>query len=343
VVIIAHELGHFFTAKAVGARVEEFGIGFPPRLFGIKWGDTLYSVNAIPFGGFNRLTGEVDPSAPGSLASKSKAARVLVLGGGILVNLILPVLFFSISYMVPHDEIQEPVVVKSVVPDTPAAQAGIRAGDTILSIDGKPLENLTDLLRTVQLNLGKEITLGVSHSDGTTATVKVIPRWKPPPNQGALGIELDIETATAHSVVLRRSYPFWEAIPRGITSLWQTLVLYKDGIISLFVGTAPLTLAGPVGIVQMTGEVARAGFAPLMEFASFISIALAITQILPLPALDGGHIAFVVLEWIRRGKRVSPKVEGMVHTIGFILLLALMLAITYQDIARIISGKSLLQ
>jgi regulator of sigma E protease len=128
----------------------------------------------------------------------------------------------------------------------------------------------------------------------------------------------------------------------GFTECIDTYVLYKNGIISLIIGSAPATIAGPVGIAELTGEAARAGFSYLLQFAAFFSINLAIINIFPLPALDGGRIVFVLIEWIRGGKRISPRVEGLVHTAGFILLIGAMLAITYQDIARIIAGESLI-
>ena len=129
----------------------------------------------------------------------------------------------------------------------------------------------------------------------------------------------------------------------GARSCIETLVLYKNGIIGMIIGTVPVVMAGPVGIVQVTGEMAQAGISPVLELAAFISIAVAITQILPFPALDGGRIAFVLLEWVRRGKRVPPRVEGIVHSVGFIVLMALLVAITYQDIIRIITGESLIK
>ena len=128
----------------------------------------------------------------------------------------------------------------------------------------------------------------------------------------------------------------------GVSECIETFVLFKNGIISMIIGTVPRIVAGPVGIAQLTGEVAQAGLSPLLEFAAFLSINLAIINILPLPALDGGRIAFVLLEWVRRGKRVAAKTEGLIHFIGFAMLIAFFLAITYQDIIRIISGESLL-
>ena len=339
VLIIAHELGHFATAKAFGVRVDEFGVGFPPRLLSIKRGETRYSLNAIPLGGFTKMAGEVDPEAsPRSLASKSIGVRILVLSAGSLMNALLPLLLFSIAFMVPHNIVTGQVLVEEIAPNSPAAMAGIQSGDTIISINEKTLNNTIELSREIQLNLGKEITMVISHSDSTTEEVQLTPRWRPPEGQGAIGILVK----TSNPTVVSQSEPFWRAIPLGVKECIETFVLFKNAIISLFIGTVSFQVAGPVGIAQMTGEVARAGISPLLEFAAFLSINLAIINIFPLPALDGGRIVFVLLEWIRRGKRISPKTEGLIHGIGFILLMAAILAITYQDIIRIISGESLI-
>ena len=339
VLIIAHELGHFATAKAFGVRVDEFGVGFPPRLLSIKRGETRYSLNAIPLGGFVKMAGEVDPEAsPRSLASKSIGVRILVLGTGSLMNALLPLLLFSIAFMVPHNIVTGQVLVEEIALNSPAAMAGIQSGDTIISINEKTLNNTIELSREIQLNLGKEVTMVINHSDLTTEEVQLTPRWRPPEGQGAIGILVK----TSNPTVVSQSEPFWRAIPLGVKECIETFVLFKNAIISLFIGTVSLQLAGPVGIAQMTGEVARAGISPLLEFAAFLSINLAIINIFPLPALDGGRIVFVLLEWIRRGKRISPKTEGLIHGIGFVLLMAAILAITYQDIIRIISGESLI-
>ena len=342
VLIIAHELGHFATAKAFRVRVDEFGLGFPPRLLAIRRGETLYSLNAIPLGGFTKMSGEEDPKVPRSLASKSIGVRLLVLSAGSIMNALLPLLLFSIAFMVPHNLIMEQVLVKEVAPNSPAAIAGIESGDMILQINGKSVHNFFELHRYTQLNLGKEVTLLVKHSDLTTENIQVVPRWKPPEGEGAIGIERDIEAARLSQTTVRQSYPFWEAIPMGVGECIETFVLFKNGIIGMFIGAIPVEVTGPVGIAQLTGEVAKAGISPLLEFTAFLSINLAIINIFPLPALDGGRIVFVLLEWVRRGKRISPKTEGLVHMIGFVMLMAAFLAITYQDIVRIVSGGSLI-
>ena len=338
VLILAHEFGHFITAKAFGVRVDEFGLGFPPRLLSVRRGETRYSLNAIPLGGFVKMAGEEDPKVSRSLASKGIGIRLLVLSAGSLMNLLLPLLLFSIAFMIPHNLVNGQVMIEEVNSDSPAARAGIEPGDTLLSVNGKPVNNTSDLHRYIQLNLGNEITILTKHSDSTTEDIQVIPRWKPPEGQGAIGVLV----TTANPTIVSQSEPFWRAIPSGVNALIETFILFKNGIISMIIGSAPVALAGPVGIAQLTGEVVKAGISPLLEFAAFLSLNLAIINLFPLPALDGGRIAFVLLEWVRRGKRVSAKREGLIHAIGFALLMVAFIALTYQDIARIIGGDSLI-
>ena len=338
VLILAHEVGHFITAKASGVKVDEFGLGFPPRLLSVRRGETRYSLNAIPLGGFVKMAGEEDPTVPQSLASRSIGTRLLVLSAGSLMNLLLPLLLFSIAFMVPHDLVIGQVLVEEVALSSPAARAGIEPGDMLLRINGNPVHNIGDVHRYIQLNLGKEITILVKHSDSTTEDIQVTPRWKPPEGEGATGIVVSMSNPT----IISQHEPFWKAIPMGVSECIETFVLFKNEIIRIFIGTASLQMAGPVGIAQVTGEVAKAGISSLLEFAAFLSINLGIVNIFPLPALDGGRIAFVLLEWVRRGKRVSPKTEGLVHLIGFFMLMGVILVITYQDIIRIISGESLI-
>jgi regulator of sigma E protease len=336
--ILAHETGHFATAKAFGVKVEEFGLGFPPRLFGIKRGETLYSLNAVPLGGFTKMAGEEDPKVERSLASKGTGTRVIVLAAGSIMNLLLPIVLFAIAFMVPYNVVSGDVVASEVAPGSPAAAAGIMSGDTILSLNDKPVNSISDLSLYTSLNLGKEVSLLIRHSDGTTEEVHLIPRWKPPAGEGAMGVVVSMPDPT----VSRQSDPFWEAIPKGVSQCIETFVIFKNEVLKWFIGAAPVQVTGPVGIAQLTGEVAQAGFSPLLQFTGFISINLAIVNILPLPALDGGRIVFVLLGWIRRGKRISPRTEGLVHTIGFAILIAAIIAVTYQDIARIIAGESLI-
>ncbi len=333
VVVIAHELGHFATAKACGVKVEEFGIGFPPRLLAVKYGETEYSLNIIPLGGFTKMAGEEDPQIERSLASKSIGKRLIVLSAGSAMNFILPFLLLTIAFMVPHTIVTGDISVLEVVENSPAKSAGVQAGDIILEMNGKTVNNTADVSRYIQLYLGNETSMLIKHNDGTTEEVWVTPRWNPPQGEGSVGFSIKTENA----VVSTQGDNPWVAFKNGSTEAFETMVLFKNGILSMFVGTnSAADLVGPVGIAQITGEVAQAGISPLLKWTAFFSLNLAIINLLPLPALDGGRIIFVFLEWIRRGKKVAPETEGKVHFIGFALLIMLMVAITFQDIGRII-------
>jgi len=340
VLILAHELGHFFTAKLFKVKVEEFGIFLPPRIFSFKKGETVYSLNAIPLGGFNKLAGEEDPSVPGSLASKKIPVRLLVLSAGSLMNIILPLILISIAYMIPHYESvnniytdKGEVLVLEVVANSPAANAGIKANDIIVNVNDETVFNVGDYERIIKANLGKEIIVEVKNADSTTTEVKLTPQIDASPDQGATGVAI--------TTAVKASYPFWKAIPEGAVGYWNVILLFKNGIVGMIKGAIPVNLTGPVGIAQMTGEIVKTGIANLLLFAAVISLNLGIINIFPIPAMDGGRIVFVLLEWVRRGKRVSPKTEAIVHTIGFVLLMIAFLIIAYRDILRIISGESL--
>jgi regulator of sigma E protease len=338
VLVFAHEFGHFITAKLAHVKVEEFGIGFPPRIISFKRGGTTYSINSIPLGGFTKMVGEEDPTLPGSLASKSIPVRILVLSAGSLMNILLPVLLFSISFMIPHDIPLEKVQVQEVAPGSPAQTAGIEPGDTILSINGHIIRNRGDVGYYVQLYLGSQVNMVLQSDDLPPKEVNVQPRWNPPPGQGATGIKI----IGVDSTTVRESEPIWEAVPSSIVHCWDVLILFRNEVIGWFIGGTPPQVTGPIGIAQITGQVAKAGISPLLEFAALISINLAIINIFPFPGLDGGRLIFVFLEWIRRGKRISSKREGLVHLIGFAVMILLIVIVSYFDIAHIVHGDSVL-
>ena len=335
--IFVHEGGHFIVAKLSGIKVEEFGMGFPPRIFGIKRGETIYSLNWIPLGGFCKMLGEEDPSAPRSFASKRPAVRLATLAAGPLMNAILPIVLLSIAFMVPRQVVVGDVVIDQVAANSPAAEAGIVPGDTVLSINGNSIQNIGDVIYDIHLKMGEKITLELKGADGNLKTATLVPRWNPPEGEGAVGIAMTM----VNTGNVSQSYPFWEAVPKSISSIGDTFVLMRNEITSWFVQKKAPEVTGPVGIFQLTGEVREAGPSYIIQFTAFLSLNLAIVNLLPLPALDGGRIIFVLLEVVRRGKRVSPRTEGMIHYIGFAMLIALILVISYFDIARVIRGESL--
>jgi regulator of sigma E protease len=340
VLILVHEFGHFITAKHSGVKVEEFGIGFPPRLAGIKKGETLYSLNLVPLGGFVKLLGEEDPTEPRSFASKSVGTRALILAAGPLMNLLLPVILFSTIFMIPHNVLIEQVQVQQVASESPAAEAGIEPGDTILKVNDHKIDNRGDLGYYIQLSLGSETTLLLNKAANGEQEVTAVPRWEPPEGEGALGIE--VIGVEGSQQIVRQSYLPWTATALGTQRCVEMLVLFRNTIRSWIIGTTTPQVAGPVGIFQLTGQVAEAGFIALIAFTALISLNLGIINLLPVPALDGGRLIFLLVELARHGKRVSPRTEQLVNAIGFALLILLMCVVTYFDIARIIGGGSLL-
>jgi regulator of sigma E protease len=333
ILVIAHEFAHFITAKSRGVQVIEFGVGFPPRIWGIKRGETLYSINALPLGGFVKLAGEEDPNIARSLASKGYGTRILVLASGSLMNLLLPIVIAAVAFMIPHSSGDPTLTINQVSPGSPAEMAGILSGDSITAINGQTLNSYTELQQEIKDNLGKEISITFQKPDSTIHTVQVIPRTNPPEGQGAVGIAPTFKTVSS---------PVWEAFPQGATYCWDALVAYKDEVGRWITGATSPQLSGIVGMTEVTGQVASLGMAALLLWAAFISLNLGIVNILPLPALDGGRIAFVFLEMIRRGKRISPKTEGMVHAIGFMLLIGLMILITFSDVSKLITNGTVL-
>ena len=331
--ILAHEFGHFLTAKLSGVKVEEFGLGYPPRLASFKADGTIYSLNLLPLGGFVRLLGEEDPSNPRSLAGKSIPIRTLVLSAGSLMNILLPIFLFAVSFMIPQETAVGKVILQDVAPGSPAEQAGLLPGDQIVRAGGHDLYNSADLIYRIQLNLGSPMELVVQR-DGQPMKVSVVPRWRPPAEQGAVGITVTTEDPQVRKI----SYPVWRALPMGAGALWDTLKLFRNEVWGWFIRRSAPEVGGPIAVFQIAGEVAQAGPGPLLAFAAFLSINLAIINLFPLPGLDGGRLAFVLLEAVRR-KRVSPHREALVHLIGMALLIALLLVISYYDLMRVMGQQ----
>ena len=331
VLVFVHEMGHFVTAKLTGVKVQEFGFGYPPRMVAVKWRNTEYSINWLPLGGFVRLLGEEDPSESGSLASESIPVRFLVLVSGSMMNLVLPVVLFSIAFMIPQQVPVGKVIIGEVAAGSPAEQVGIKEGDVILELNSRQMRNTNELIYNIHLNQGKEVAL-LLERNGQQQTVRATPRWAPPAQEGPLGIKVPpIQNVT----MVRESHPIWEAVPLGMRNLVETIQLFRNEVIGWFARRTAPQVTGPIGIAQATGEVARAGVSPLLGFAAFISINLGIVNLLPIPALDGGRLLFLFVEAIRRGKRISPQKEKLVHLIGFIILITMMVVVSYFDVVRL--------
>ncbi len=342
VLIFLHELGHYLMARLFKIEVEEFGLGFPPRLVKLfTLAGTEFTLNWIPFGAFVRPKGENDPDVPGGLAAANPWKRLAVLLGGPVVNLLTGILLFSILFTSVGAPVANTVQIIEVQAGSPAETSGLKAGDIIRKINGEQI-NTSDQLRTVvQQNLGKEISMTVER-DGQMVEIRTTPRVKPPENQGALGIVMGGVT---------RPISWFQSIPYAVQTTYDQIA----GLVTLPAKIAQGTVTpdqsrvvGPVGMFSIYNQVREmdiqtaeqspsqsptSSLLNRLALLATISVALGITNLLPIPALDGGRILFLLPE-ILFHRRVPPQYENIVHLIGFAALLLLMVYITTQDIIR---------
>ncbi|MFN8483389.1 MAG: RIP metalloprotease RseP [Anaerolineae bacterium] len=339
VLVFVHELGHFLAARRLGVQVDEFGFGLPPRAMTMFERDGVkYTLNWLPLGGFVRMAGEEgDFETPGSLWSKRPWQRATILVAGPFMNFLAAAVLFSIVFMmgVPAPAPNGRVQVYDVFPGSPAQAAGLQRDDLILSVDGKPIDTTATLVAAIEAAGGREVPVAIERG-GQPMTLNLTPRAS---GEARAGISIGTEQITER-------YGPVEAVLRGIqttaSAVASTLAFFGKLIAGLFTrATMPegASLSGPIGIARITGQVAQEGFDRLLALAAIISVSLGTLNLLPLPALDGGRLLFVVLEWVR-GKRISPEREAFVHAIGMVSLLLVMLIVSYFDVARWIGGVS---
>ena len=341
--VFVHELGHFVTAKKIGAKVEEFGFGFPPKIWGFKRGETTYSINWIPIGGFVKIKGESGEGKDDtdSFASKAAWKKFIVLAAGVFMNFVLAAVLLGIGFGfgLPHvidgqlpdytKVRDEKIQVLSVLPDSPAYQSGFVMGDAVNTIDGQEFESVSAIQEYIGSHEGQAIEVGLVRGN-ENVSYSVTPEFLEEAGDVGLGVAL-AETGIV-------SYPWYISIWKGIESTFVmtimiVIALYeilKNLIITQQVG---LEISGPVGIAVMTGQMAKMGFAYLIQFTAVLSINLAIINFLPFPALDGGRILFLLIEKIRR-KDINEKLQAIIHNTGFIFLIILLLLITFRDIGK---------
>jgi regulator of sigma E protease len=429
VLIIVHEAGHFIAARRIGAKVEEFGIGIPPRIVGWQRNGVLWSLNWIPFGGFVKVLGEDGKSAdPGSINAKSPLQRAIFLIAGSAMNVLLA--FFLMILVVGFQGVSHSnIYIAQVVPGSPAAAAGWEPGDRVVEVAGAPVASSSDVGRRAREFAGKPMSVVVER-DGKMVETKVIPRANPPANQGPTGVgindvviaeaivkgvtpgspaanagfeqgdrilkidERPIDDAFALQFALQQAagsqvsvevkrgqslptlslavpkldpngellpqigldisidprftrVPLTSVIPVGIAQAWDQTGQMLSGIADLITGRAPLNqIAGPLGMGQITSEIVSESPLPLWvtlsQLAILLSLNLALLNLLPLPALDGGRLLFVIIEVLRGGKKLAPEREGVVHFTGLVLLLGVMVIIFVLDALRIHEGRSFL-
>lgn len=333
-IILIHELGHFWAARLSKIRIEEFGLGFPPRAKILtERNGTIYSLNWIPVGGFVRPAGEDDPNVPGGLAAASKRARVFVLAAGAGANFLLAIVLFWIAALIGPAPDESRVAIGEVISGSPAALSGLQVNDVLLEVNGLAVDNFESVKAQVEANAGQPIPFAIER-DGERVELTITPR-RPgeydPSSEGAIGVVLTHPLTTSLN-----------PIKAAVSSVETTF-----NIVRLTVSVPAMVVRGQltaeearpvsiVGISQIAGQAAEStattgNWGPLLRTAGFISVALGFTNLLPLPALDGGRIFFVLVEAIR-GRRVEPEREGMVHLVGMLVLLGLMLLMIVQDI-----------
>jgi regulator of sigma E protease len=351
VLVIVHELGHFLAAKKGGVLVEEFGLGYPPRLWGKKIGETLYSINLLLAGGFVRILGEesieggrrrrkIDSSR--SFQNKPISVRFWIAAGGVLMNLIFAVLVFAVVYSVVGIPRQsDKVFVVGIAENSPAQQAGLKIDDEIVGVEwgGKTesVDSSQALVKLVTERAGERLKLLVNRR-GQRIVLEITPRQQPPSGQGPLGIAI--------SNVQIVKPPWWRRPFAGIVAGFQEALFWGRTISSsvalmlknlFWRGEVPKDIAGPVGIYQATSMIQKqSGFWATLHFFGVLSVNLAIVNFLPFPALDGSRFVFLLWEAVTK-RKPSPKIESWVQRAGMIFLLFLLLLVTIGDIRRLVS------
>jgi len=376
--VLIHELGHFLVARKFNIKVEEFGFGLPPRIWGIKRGETLYSINWLPIGGFVKLFGE-DDAGGGRVNAKRLAQsektkdearafysrpvsqRALVVVAGVVMNSLLAIVIFYIfmfvggfkaelplltqhKFFMANEVIKTDVIVSGIEKNSPAGQIGIPSYAKMVAVNGKKFTKVSDFTKAVSLEKGKEISLTwIDPQSQRTVTKKVTPRANPPKGQGALGVSL----YGMSSVTLAYDTPVQKIFSGVIHPI--NLLSYNFDVMGKLIASSikekdataiSQGVAGPVGIYSLVGTIVqipdmKERVLQILNLAGILSVSLAFFNVLPIPALDGGRLFFILFEGITR-KKVNPKYEALAHTIGMAVLLLLILLVTFKDIFQFI-------
>ncbi|MEX1052471.1 MAG: M50 family metallopeptidase [Patescibacteria group bacterium] len=347
ILVLVHEFGHFFAAKKSGVKVEEFGLGFPPRLFSFKWGETVYSINLLPFGGFVKVFGEeyheedkknkklYKKLRERAFIYKKPWQKAIIIIAGVIGNILLAWVLLSFlatqGIQIPTNQVK----IEQVQENSPAQEVGLKAGEIIKKIKIEDQEIVVtspeELIKISNENPGEVLLLTVTDSKSIERDVAITSRSKPPKNEGPLGISISASETKKYSILeapligINLTISYLGAILIGFGQLFKSLLTFQK---------PAFDVAGPVGIAQFTGQALQFGYLALVEFAAVLSLNLAVLNIIPFPALDGGRLSFVIYEWITN-KRINKNFERSTNAIGMLILLSLIVIITVNDIIRI--------
>jgi regulator of sigma E protease len=348
VLVLVHEFGHFIVAKRAGVRVDEFAIGFPPRLFSFKRGETTYSLNLLPLGGYVRMPGENgdmndeqgEPD-PRTFAAQTAGKRAAILVAGVTMNLLFAWVIYTGLVAVQGQPAADYIYVSTVVKNSPAQMAGMQPGDRLEAINGTKVTTddtvvHTAILDAINADKSNSATVPITITvlrNGQQLVLKVNALRNPPSGQGNVGVQY-----TDH--IKYTGVPLWQTPLLGVQQIGGDFAAEGEGIHQILIGAIKPSdaVAGPVGIVQIAGEASNAGIGPALSFMAFLSWNLAVVNLLPIPGLDGGRLLILGVEVLRRGKRLAPEREAIINLAGLVFLLSLIAIITVNDISRIISG-----
>lgn len=325
-IVFIHEFGHFITAKMTGMRVDEFAIGFGPKVCGYRRGETLYTLRAVPLGGFNRIAGmtEDEPLDDRSFLNKPIHSRLIVIAAGALMNFVLAiVLIWGLMATVGTVEVSTEPIVGNTMTDSAAAQANMQQGDRIVSIGGTPISTWNDISKAVETHRGNVVTVVVNR-EGSDVNLDMIPRVDSQSDRAILGVMPQM-TRQYHGV--------FESAWLSVEKTGQICKMMIVGLYDMIAGTQKADLAGPIGIAQLAGQVASVGFSNLLMFTAFLSINLGILNLLPVPLLDGGYIILLLVEGVTR-RRLPKRALYYIQVVGMAVLGSLFLLAMFMDISR---------
>jgi len=341
--IFIHELGHFLFAKAFGVGVDKFSLGFGPKIFGKKIGETEYLLSALPLGGYVKMVGEgeevelTDEERKRSFADKPVLQRIVIVAAGPVFNLLFAYLIFIVIFMVGVPAVTTKI--GEVVPGKPAAKAGVLANDVITAVNGKPVSRWEEFAKVIAQGNLAPLELDVRRGE-SSLKLKMVPESRTAKNLLGDTVTHPVVGVVAAGETVIDHFPPGEAIARGSAQSWNVIKLTVLSLVRLVERAIPLdNIGGPIMIVKMAGQQAAEGGVNFLAFVALLSVNLGVLNLLPVPILDGGHLAFFLIELVI-GRPVSKRAREIAQQIGLVLLISLMMLAFYNDIARMFVGKS---